>query len=326
VILLEVRVLIVDVQGESNALGNNARPASAVGGSLSLHLAVKDQLHLFGTAQIDILADDFLEEAAPVNAPFPDLSQRELGLQDGQIVAISGAAILGRERVREDAQLFAEEGVDLGGIQAVADPLSSLEIGAGQESVIESFEGDLALGQLALEIFMAIEAELGEVREVGAEFDEEGAEVLILAVEVVDVDQGGGVVDPGNGAALTKALANGARDADLLLGDADEDGSFLGLERAEVLFEDVVLALAFLESDQGDVLVVDEIADGADESVGHGAGCFGRGKAVAQVATEETGDAALSGELGEVGVEIHAVNALQLHDDVFALELGDRGW
>jgi hypothetical protein len=55
------------------------------------------------------------------------------------------------------------------------------------------------------------------------------------------------------------------------------------------------------------------------------AGCFGRGKAVAQVATEEAGDTAHSGELGEVGVEIHAVDALQFHDDVFALELGDRG-
>ena len=48
-----------------------------------MHLAVKDQLHLFGTAQIDILADHFLEEAAPVDAAFPDLGQRELSLENG---------------------------------------------------------------------------------------------------------------------------------------------------------------------------------------------------------------------------------------------------
>ena len=72
----------------------------------------------------------------------------------------------------------------------------------------------------------------------------------------MDVDHGGGVVDPGNGAALAKALAEGARDADLLLGDTDEDDSFLGLEFAQVLFEEIILALAFLEPNQGDVHVL----------------------------------------------------------------------
>ena len=67
-----------------------------------------------------------------MDAAFPNLGQRKLSLENGQIVAVSGAAILGRERVRQDAQPFAEEGVDLGRIQTVADPLSSLEIGAGQ--------------------------------------------------------------------------------------------------------------------------------------------------------------------------------------------------
>ena len=119
---------------------------------------------------------------------------------------------------------------------------------------------------------MAVEAELGRVREVGAELDEEGAEVLILAVEVIDVDHGCGVVDPGNGAALAKALADGARDTDLFLGDADKNDSFPDFEFAEILLENVVLALSFLEPNQGDVLVMDEISDGANKSIGHWAG------------------------------------------------------
>jgi len=112
---------------------------------------------------------------------------------------------------------------------------------------------------------------------------------------------------------------------DLLLGDADKDDSLLGLEFGQVLFEEVILALAFLETNQGDVVVMDEIADGADKSIGHRAGGFGGSKAVAEVAPEETGDTTLGGELGDVGVEIHTIDALQFHDDVFALELGDRG-
>jgi hypothetical protein len=82
VVLLEVGVFVVDVQGGHDALGENARRASAVGGGLSLHLASKDQLHLFRTAQIDVFTDDFLEEAATVKGAVPDLSQGELGLQN----------------------------------------------------------------------------------------------------------------------------------------------------------------------------------------------------------------------------------------------------
>ncbi len=172
---------------------------------------------------------------------------------------------------------------------------------------------------------MAVEAELGRVGEVGTEFDEERTEVLIFAVEVIDVDQGGSVVDPRNGAPLTEALADRARHAAFLLSHADEKDSFLGFEFAEVFFEDLILALAFVESHQGNILIVDEIANAADESIGHGARLLGRGKTVTEIAPEETGDAALGGELGNVGIEIHAVDALQFHNDVFALELGDGG-
>lgn len=93
--------------------------------------------------------------------------------------------------------------------------------------------------------------------------------------------------------------------------DADEHNSFLAFEFAEVFLEDVVLALSLLEPDQGDVLVVDEIPDSSDKRVGHRPGLLGGGKAVAEIVAEETGDAALGRELGEVGVEIHAVDAFQ---------------
>lgn len=46
------------------------------------------------------------------------------------------------------------------------------------------------------------------------------------------------------------------------------------------------------------------------------------GKSLKGIATDKAGDAALGGELGDVGVEIHAVDALQFQDDMFALELG----
>ena len=113
-VLFEVGVLIVDVLGGHDALGDKARPASAVGGGLSLPFAGKDQLHLFRTAQIDIFANDFLEEAAPVEGAVPDLGEGELGREHRQIIAVAGTAVLGAVRVRQAGEPFAEEGVDFG--------------------------------------------------------------------------------------------------------------------------------------------------------------------------------------------------------------------
>ena len=80
VVLFEVRVFIIDVQGGIDSLGNNARPESAAGGGFLLELAPEDQLHLFWSAQIDVLADDFLEEVTPVKRFLPDLREGELRL------------------------------------------------------------------------------------------------------------------------------------------------------------------------------------------------------------------------------------------------------
>jgi hypothetical protein len=42
-----------------------------------------------------------------------------------------------------------------------------------------------------------------------------------------------------------------------------------------------------------------------------------------QVTAAEGSDAALAGELGDIGVQIHPVDALQFQHDVFLLELGE---
>ncbi len=87
-ILLEVRVLVIDVQRRDDSLGNNARPASAVGRSLSLHPACKDQLHRFRSAQIDVLPDDLLKELPSMARAIPHLGQRKLRLQYREPVTV----------------------------------------------------------------------------------------------------------------------------------------------------------------------------------------------------------------------------------------------
>lgn len=119
VVLFEVRVFVVDVQGGDNPLGDNARPTSAVGGSLSLHLAGKDELHGFWSAQIDVLADDLLEKLAPMQGCVPDLGQGELALQDREAVAEARLAVGGGKGVRQPGQPLAEKALDLAFVEAV---------------------------------------------------------------------------------------------------------------------------------------------------------------------------------------------------------------
>ncbi len=73
--------LVVDVQRRNDSFGDYACAASAVGYSRFVHLAAENQLHLFGSAQIDILPDDFLKKAAPAYCLVPDLSEGKLRLQ-----------------------------------------------------------------------------------------------------------------------------------------------------------------------------------------------------------------------------------------------------
>ena len=61
----------------------------------------------------------------------------------------------------------------------------------------ERLEGDAFLGQLPLDVFMAVDAQLGVVREVGAELEKERTEVFIDAVEVELVDRRRTLDDPG---------------------------------------------------------------------------------------------------------------------------------
>src|SRR5215469_14584080 len=74
---------VIDVQRRNDSFSDDACAASAVGDSRFLQLTAKDQLHLFGSAQIDVFADDFLKEAAPAPGAIPDLGQGELRLQYG---------------------------------------------------------------------------------------------------------------------------------------------------------------------------------------------------------------------------------------------------
>ncbi len=256
----------------------------------------------------------------------PHLGEGELALQDGELVAEAGFPVGRGKGVGQPREPLAVKSLDFLFVELVGQPLRELRVGAAQKPVVQRLEVHTAALELALEVFVPVDAELGGVGKIGAELQEEGTEVLVHGVEVVKVHHRGGVVDPGDGALSgAEAFAYGARDGGLFLGDADKEDSLAALELAQVLLHDLVFALPLLKADDGDGVVVGEVQDAAFEGGAHVHGLLGGGEAVAQVVAEIGGHPSGAGELGDVGVEIHAVDGFQFEGDIFALEFGDTG-
>jgi len=288
---------------------------------------VEDELHLTGPPDVQVLADDLLEEDAPGHRSVQHLRQCELGLQDRSLVAVAGSTVTSIKGMGQPRQPFAQQAVDLLVVQAVADALQRLGVGARQHAVVQRLERDAAFGKLTLGVLVAVDAQLGVVGEVRAELQEERAEVAVHAVEVVVVDHGRAVHHPrvgptGGGAAPTL----GARDGGLLLRPPDVQHSFVTLELLQILLRDVVLALVLGEADHLHALIGDEALDVGHERIGLGRHPCGRGKALPEVAAQIPHDAPDALQLRHVDVEVHPVNALALQHDVVTQDFAHAMW
>ena len=80
-----------------------------------------------GASDVEVLADHILEEHPATARTIKDLGQAELGLQDGDVVAAASAPIGRRKRMRQPAQPFAQQAIDLGSAQAIAELLQRLD-------------------------------------------------------------------------------------------------------------------------------------------------------------------------------------------------------
>src|SRR6202008_1952268 len=74
--------------------------------------AIEHQADLAGAADIEVLADNFLEKDAACNRLIQDLGERELGLPDGHLISIARRTVAWRKRMRQAAKPFAQELVD----------------------------------------------------------------------------------------------------------------------------------------------------------------------------------------------------------------------
>jgi hypothetical protein len=103
---------------------------------------VEDQADLVGAAEIEVVADQRLEEHAARVRAVEHLGQRELGLQDRELIAVAATAVSRGERMRQPRQPAAKERIDLRRGETVADPLQPLGLLARKEPVVQRGERD----------------------------------------------------------------------------------------------------------------------------------------------------------------------------------------
>src|SRR5882672_7832455 len=87
------------------------------------HYPIKDQLYAVRPAQIQVVANDLLEELAPFQGPVKDLRQADLRLPDRQIPVVARFPVLRAQRQWNSLQPFAEDPVDVLWSQGIADLL-----------------------------------------------------------------------------------------------------------------------------------------------------------------------------------------------------------
>src|SRR5262249_29857970 len=187
VVLLDLGVLVIHVQARGDALGDDAgtEPPRCRVLASALDAAPEAEAHVVGPANVEVVADQLLEEDPPAHRGVEHLGEGELGLQDRQLIAVPGGGVVRGERVRQDARPSGGQRLDLGRVQAVADRLHRGHVIDGGECVVQRHEADAGLGGLPLGVLVAVDDQPTGIREVAGELHAHRPELLIDAVKVV---------------------------------------------------------------------------------------------------------------------------------------------
>jgi hypothetical protein len=159
VVLLDLGVLVKHVQAGGDPVGDHAGGEGA--GGVVLAAAVdgpaEDQADPVGPAQIEVVPDDLLEEDPPGHGLVEHLGQGELCLQDGDVIPVARGPVGGTVRVRQPGQPLAQQRVDLGRAQGMADRLQGGHVIDGREGVVHRGEADPGPGGLPLGPLVAVD-------------------------------------------------------------------------------------------------------------------------------------------------------------------------
>src|SRR6201988_2481114 len=321
VVLLDARVLVIDIQGWGDILRDHS--GAKAGSRMARDPAIEDEFDLLRAAEIEVLADHLLEEQATVQRPVEDLGGGELRLQDRDIVAVAGLAVRSSEGMRQEPQPFAQQCIDLGGGKSVANRLQALGVGTLPDAVVEGLEGDAFLCELTLGVFMPVEAELGIERKVAAELEKERSKISIDGIDVIVVDHRAAAHDPRIRLSRFRVAAPfGPEHRGVLLGLADEHDPFLGRKAPQMLGHHLVLALSLAKLRHRNLALGYKVFQLRHEPSRHRAHQRGRRQRLAAMFPGKPDDPLFVLQPRHKDVEVHQVDPLNHEPYMMADDLG----
>src|SRR5262249_59111814 len=116
--------------------GAGGEPRGLVGvlvGSASA-VEAEDGSHLVGAADADVVGHQRLEESSGSSGIVEDQRAGDFDLAHRQLPAVAGGPVVAGERGRDGADPTVEQGLHVGGPEAVTDGLESLGAGAGSQT------------------------------------------------------------------------------------------------------------------------------------------------------------------------------------------------
>jgi hypothetical protein len=165
----------------SRRAGRGAEDALGV----AADLAGEDDLHVVRAADVQVVGDQCLEEAAGMAGCVEDDGAGDLHLPHRGLPPVAGVMVPGGERQWQPVQPPLGEHVDGARSEPVTDRLQRGGVLAGGEPVGQRGEPEPGLLGLPLGPLMPVNPDLGRIREPGAHLDERRAEMPRSAFRAV---------------------------------------------------------------------------------------------------------------------------------------------
>ncbi len=313
--LLDAAVLVAQVHSHLGAGREHPPDVGVLGGTAEL--AGKDHRHLVGTPDANVVGDQGLEEAPCPARVIEDQGPGHLHLAHRQLPPVAGRPIDRGEGCRDDAAPVVEEALHVARSKGVTDRLQSPGIRTGGEAVLKRSEADPRLRRLPLRPLVAVQPGLGRVGEVRADLDEAWAEVGIQDVEVVGTDPALLLHElEADRPRLVGSVPGPEDPLELLSGhDGHHAMAALPLRSLQVGPDMIQLAVIppgavrLLQSQHRDPVLSGEGLDLLAEAVADLLEESRRGHGVAQVSGQERHHLAAHLQVGNVGVQVQAIDA-----------------
>src|SRR5712691_790835 len=150
-VLLQMGMFVFDVETRLDAVRDDARPiAEGRGGGPARESTGKEQSDPIGPAEVEVVANDGLEEVAPLHGAVKDLRETNFELTQGDAVIVAGGAVFRSQRPRQAVGPPVKELLQILGPELITEGLQPGGIGAREKAVVETRERDSGAPQLLL--------------------------------------------------------------------------------------------------------------------------------------------------------------------------------